>query len=616
MAAPSILLAMPQSVVAQTNVKFWGDVVSIAGHDYLISVKDVRDDPSRTLKKGDKIWVPVGSQGQVIGKVQVGSFVEVYGERDPYSPQVMVYKSYHHIKLLDVSVEIWLLPPRLKVGASTKINVIVEPERQVDVVLLIEDPNERVTRLNVVTDDKGFFSKDFTADKVGEWQIKASVAGSKEASALLICFGNGWIMEKISDLFEMYYHPGDWRVARTVERIRGKAMIVFQKHFTNAYRHQLAYYVTYGADDPELPYPLNMFPKDVPGGFKQGVTPHLMFLAPPVDYSIVMGGFNEDRFEYLNGALVFHEFMHYVQDAYWDDFGLLYGVYLILNQPPDVMEGIPEYVARQFYPHSKGSYDPYFAFIDFVVKRTGGNNFEVLSRIMLETSRLELPFFWESMNAGFKRSTGRTLDEWRKAFNTPFQTRTLIILQEKGRKLLLHVYDEQGRHVGFNKNLNAIEINIPKAEYYDLGRVILVGLPTEIRSFRCTVDADRAEQSREEFTVYVVYGQEKLVSETVNGDLSKGATRTYSVALKPEKIEVSEQPSDANVTKALVLTLVAVGLLLGCVFVIKKRRTRRLSDEIRRSGQDPVVLEVVEKPKITGVQSMGRQEKQTQRLPR
>jgi len=97
-----------KKITTTQDIKFQGVVVQIYGGDY--DVKVTVPDSSGKLKAGDRTWVTVDRQGQVIGIIQVGSNVEVYGElggccvpaNNGY--QINVYKSYHYIKLLQVII--------------------------------------------------------------------------------------------------------------------------------------------------------------------------------------------------------------------------------------------------------------------------------------------------------------------------------------------------------------------------------------------------------------------------------------------------------------------------------------------------------------------------------
>jgi len=84
------------------DVKYRGQVHYINPQDYEVIVKEILD-PTDKLKKEDftAVW-PSGS-GQVIGKIDIGSYVEVYGEFQGVVPgypgyRINVYKSYHYIK--------------------------------------------------------------------------------------------------------------------------------------------------------------------------------------------------------------------------------------------------------------------------------------------------------------------------------------------------------------------------------------------------------------------------------------------------------------------------------------------------------------------------------------
>ncbi len=89
-------------------------------------------------------------------------------------------------------------------------------------------------------------------------------------------------------------------------------------------------------------------------------------------------------------------------------------------------------------------------------------------------------------------------------------------LTETGSKLYLHIYDANGRHVGFDKASNRIEIGIPGASYFDSGHSIVILLPMEITDFRYTVDATSAESSQEAYNLAILAVRNNGLSQPMN----------------------------------------------------------------------------------------------------
>jgi hypothetical protein len=257
----------------------------------------------------------------------------------------------------------------------------------------------------------------------------------------------------------------------------------------------------------------------------------------------------------------------------------LYGIYNAIY--PDVVEGTAEHTARQLYTES-GVYDQYVKFIECVVQGSGGNSYDVVSRILRETAQFSL----NPMNDGFNRATGKTYDDWKKTCSSSLETTSAVILQESGSKLYLHVYDNQGRHVGLSENTGLIEINIPGASYFDFGKSIVIGLPGNIQNFRYSVDAANAQQSTEDYTITVMHKQETLVSKTVNGSISKGDVRTSAVGLQPDHIDISEVSGGTNSVYYESIPIVIAAVIVA--FVLLRRR----------SSRGPRIMEATKAPTI------------------
>ena len=151
---------LPQYLIKikpQADVKYRGNVAQIFGRDYAVTVKEVLDDSSHTLKDGDKTWVTVSGKGQVVGNIQAGSYVEVYGELNPVispgtsSYQVNVYQSYHYIKSLQEYIKSAILNRNPAVTTQTGLFISIPPTspsmegfawmRALGVVALVEVAN-------------------------------------------------------------------------------------------------------------------------------------------------------------------------------------------------------------------------------------------------------------------------------------------------------------------------------------------------------------------------------------------------------------------------------------------------------------------------------------------
>jgi hypothetical protein len=592
-------VTIPVTTSHLSEVKFRGSIITVtsAGKsaEIVARVEEVLEDSTGQLKPDDNAYIDADcsvNNCRLDLPLSPSDRIEVFGQGS-YGPKVLPdgtivqvglgvsVPPYYVIKIsitcAPSSVVLAIFPSsdqsvaaRVKLGAEATVGVFLRPQRQVKVSLRLQAPSGQVVDLSGMSRPDGVLSKDLTPNEVGVWQVYAEAEGCRD-SALLMVLGDGWKSDQVTELIEMKYHPGDELVAKAVEHIRLKNM----DEYANQFRiptHKLTYYVTYATSDPELPWTIRIDQNCMtnPACFKAIAGDHQMMLAVFLSMDMVRGGFSADRFEALWGRTIAHEFMHYVEDAYWDDFrGLTYSV-----RYPDVVEGIAEYVARQFYPVSEGAHQEEFKFIDCVVRGTGGNALNVISRILDETGKDEI---WEGMNTGFKRATSKTCDEWRKACNCSVQTKSLAAMEETGRKLLLHVFDEQGRHVGYSKDQDQVEVGIPGAEYHDFGNAILIALPLELHTFTCTIDASEAERNSEGYVLSLVNNQEKPVVRTLQGEISRAASRSYRVTVEPDRIEVSEQGATGPSMLPFEIVIGAIVLLVIVLVPLAIRRRRQMA---------------------------------------
>jgi hypothetical protein len=113
---------------------------------------------------------------------------------------------------------------------------------------------------------------------------------------------------------------------------------------------------------------------------------------------------------------------------------------------------------------------------------------------------------------------------------------TIVMLNEWEHKLYLHLYDQYGRHVGFNRSTKEIDLEIPQATYEDLNNRIIITLPTEVTFFTYEVDAVDAELATEGYNLnisYVVNGA-TLSYFAKNATIDKGSVYESSVAISPD----------------------------------------------------------------------------------
>lgn len=122
---------------------------------------------------------------------------------------------------------------------------------------------------------------------------------------------------------------------------------------------------------------------------------------------------------------------------------------------------------------------------------------------------------------------------------------TVIALKESQHKLLLHVYDSQGRHVGIDYDSERLEADIPDAYYIDyLNGTILVILPSSIAEFSYVVDAKYAMYEKENYDVTItVVKQGEMISTSIHsGTIKQDERQEKNVQVLSEIGKVNFMP--------------------------------------------------------------------------
>lgn len=101
------------------DFKFRGDILDIYDHHFEIEIREIMQDPENSLKVGDTMTIFVYDEGQIIGDIKVGSYVEVYADYE-YG----VHLSYHYIKLIgEPEIELTLTADRTSIAAGEATGV-------------------------------------------------------------------------------------------------------------------------------------------------------------------------------------------------------------------------------------------------------------------------------------------------------------------------------------------------------------------------------------------------------------------------------------------------------------------------------------------------------------
>ncbi len=175
----------------------------------------------------------------------------------------------------------------------------------------------------------------------------------------------------------------------------------------------------------------------------------------------------------------------------------------------------------------------------------------------------------------YSMSFGFFLTQIALVFHTEYDVRegTSLTLQESSHKLYLHVYDSQGRHVGIDYRTNVMEMGIPNAQYFDYNYSILINLPSEITDFRYVVDAKYAQQSQENYDVFLSSIRNKsLVSEDRKTDaIEKGETKEYTARISSGGEIV--KPWGQTLTLTIGFAFIAI-VSVGVVYAMRNKRTQ------------------------------------------
>lgn len=135
---------------------------------------------------------------------------------------------------------------------------------------------------------------------------------------------------------------------------------------------------------------------------------------------------------------------------------------------------------------------------------------------------------WYRVEIGLSRQ-GVEIDSFYSPWIYYLKSGLYIKLQENQHKLYLHVYDSEGRHIGFNPQSNQIEIEIPDGVYFDLDGTITIVIP-EIVDLTVVVDARYAEDPLEYYNLTVTSKTDiEFYSQTYSGNITIEESQTFTV---------------------------------------------------------------------------------------
>jgi len=121
-----------------------------------------------------------------------------------------------------------------------------------------------------------------------------------------------------------------------------------------------------------------------------------------------------------------------------------------------------------------------------------------------------------------------------------------LILQHEGNELYLHVYDNEGRHIGFNASnpsKTMIDSGIPHSLYLDLKNgTDMIIIPAEVTNFEIKVDGAYMEEAEESYSLFIDYIQENEVifEHRIDNSITLNSSHSMSVEASGQELMISE----------------------------------------------------------------------------
>jgi rhamnogalacturonyl hydrolase YesR len=156
-----------------------------------------------------------------------------------------------------------------------------------------------------------------------------------------------------------------------------------------------------------------------------------------------------------------------------------------------------------------------------------------------------------------------------------------LVEPERQHKLYLTIYDERGRILGFNKATGTIEAGILGSYYIDFGNAIKVHIPLDVKIDKIIVDASKATQPIENYTLRVeIYKDGKPIETTsVSNQIAPNEQKAYNFQLtkdlKPllnETTILTTPQTPPMATGILVLVIILASIIALTLFVIVWKR--------------------------------------------
>ena len=172
--------------------------------------------------------------------------------------------------------------------------------------------------------------------------------------------------------------------------------------------------------------------------------------------------------------------------------------------------------------------------------------------------------------------------KFRDAFISELNNTVLIKLTEapEQHKLHLHVYDAEGRHIGPNMDTGLVEVEVPGAYYFDLGRMVLIILPSDVSVAKIEVDSRFAEEELESYSLSVSLFREgrEVKKEIVEESIKKGESISYELKISDGELKI--KPVEAAPHLILLIALPVAAAIIIVLLLVDLRRKRAIRSPV------------------------------------
>ena len=174
--------------------------------------------------------------------------------------------------------------------------------------------------------------------------------------------------------------------------------------------------------------------------------------------------------------------------------------------------------------------------------------------------------------------------EFRHKFLEETNDSVVVMLEEPAEqhKLYLHVYDANNRHVGFNHELNKVDVEIPEVFYIEYAHGTIITLPSHITNFRYVVDAKYAERPTEEYNITITINSDAtpIAEEKRSETIQQGVELEFVVQVLRDDKEIIIRPKTPHVrAQELVIIIFAFSvifvIIVGTAILLERKHPTR-----------------------------------------